>query len=120
MLGVTPVAPLPAHAPVPTGVLSPTGTGGAQGSHCPSAFALRKGFQGGTRAVGMPACKGVAVAPLGRGGIANVVETVELLGHTGDISLTNRLAGCCQGGSRPDPGHSICWHAPAFLQESRD
>lgn len=67
VLGVTPMTPLPAHAPFPTG------TGGAQGSHCSCAFALRKGFQGGTRAVGMPLCEGVAVALLGRGGIANVV-----------------------------------------------
>lgn len=44
-------------------------------------------------------CKGVAVALLARGGIANVMEIVELLGHTGDVSLTDRLAGCCQGDS---------------------
>lgn len=71
-------------------------------------------------ALGLWGCKGVAVALPARGGIANVMEIVELLGHTGDISLTNRLAGCCQGGSRPDPRHSIHWCDPCFLQESQD
>lgn len=81
VLAVTPVTPLPAHAPVATRVSSPTGD--AQGSHCPGVFALRKGLQEGTRAVGMLAHKGVANTPLDRGGIANVVEIVECWGTQG-------------------------------------
>lgn len=117
VLGVTPVTPLPAHASVGTCVSSPTGTGGVQGSHCPCGFALRKGLQGGTKAVGMQG--GGSCTPCQRRNSQCHGDCGAAGAHRGRF-LNRQTGWLLPRGLRPDPGHSIHRRDPSFLQESQD